>query len=685
MTKFLRWETACAVFLLNAATAMASPAQIFNTLASFNGTNGGNPYAAVIQATDGNFYGTTEHGGTSSAGAVFKITQAGVLTGLYSFCSQTNCPDGENPEAGLVQGTDGNFYGATSAGGISNAGTVFKITPAGALTTLHLFCSQTNCADGETPYSSLVQATDGNFYGTTFAGGTSNSGTVFKMTQAGVLTTLYSFCSQTNCTDGAAPIAALAQATDGDFYGTTEAGGANLKGTVFKITSAGGVTTLYSFCSQSNCLDGWMPQAGLAQGTDGNFYGVTYIGGTSNEGTVFKVTAAGALTTLYSFCSQTNCADGAFPYDAPLVQGPDGNFYGPTTDGGPPNSGTVFRITPAGALTTLYSLCSETKCADGGYPVAGLVQALNGGFYGTASGGGASNFGTVFSLSVGLFNFVSLGEQVDYFRERKADFAVWRPSSGTWYSTDGAGHSLTRPWGVSTDIPLVGDYDGDGKTDLAVWRPSNGTWYIIQSKTGQGVTKAWGESGDIPVPGDYDGDGKTDMAVWRPSTGTWYIIQSTTGKGVTKPWGESGDIPVPGDYDGDGKTDIAVWRPSNGTWYVILSSTGEVVTRPWGLSTDKPVAGDYDGDGKTDIAVWRPSNGTWYVILSSTGKGVTQPWGAAGDVPVPRDYDGDLKTDFAVWRPSNGTWYVIDSSTGKLVYKPWGAGTDVPINKPVGQ
>src|ERR1039457_2969177 len=329
---------------------------------------------------------------------------AQTLTTLYTFCSQTGCPDGDGPHAGLVQATNGDLYGTTWGGGVNGQGTVFKITQGGTLTTLYSFCSQTNCADGAYPYAGLVQAANGDLYGTTYFGGTNGQGTVFKITQGGTLTTLYSFCSQTNCTDGTGPYAGLVQAANGDFFGTTSNG----YDTVFKITPGGTLTTLYSFCSQTNCTDGATPYAGLVQAANGDLYGTAYNGGANGDlGTVFKITPTGTLTTLYSFCSQSGCTDGAHPAGG-LVQAADGDFYGTTSGGGAADLGTVFKITPSGTLTTLYTFCSQSGCTDGAYPYAGLAQDTNGDFYGTTYVGGANYDGTVFRLSVGLGPFVKI-------------------------------------------------------------------------------------------------------------------------------------------------------------------------------------------------------------------------------------------------------------------------------------
>jgi uncharacterized repeat protein (TIGR03803 family) len=212
--------------------------------------------------------------------------------------------------------------------------------------------------------------------------------------------------------DGAEPCAGLVQGIDGNFYGTTYVGGANDNGVVFKISPKGNLTTLYSFCSLASCTDGSNSFAPLVRGSDGNFYGTTADGGaTGCCGTVFKITPHGRLTTLYSFCSQSNCPDGGYPF-AGLIQGTDGMFYGTTGSGSlDSNYGTVFKISRGGSLTTLYSFCPQTGCDDGAYPFGGVIQATNGVFYGvTSAGGGDSNCsggcGTVFSLSIGLGPFV---------------------------------------------------------------------------------------------------------------------------------------------------------------------------------------------------------------------------------------------------------------------------------------
>ena len=409
MSKFKWGKKGIGVFLLWATAGVVLPAQTLTTLHSFNGTDGALPSARLVQATDGNFYGTTELGGgnigcgnPSGCGTVFTITPSGTLTTLYNFCSQINCADGSEPYAGLIQATDGNLYGTTAIGGASNSGTVFKISRNATLTTLHSF----DGADGYVP-NGLVQAANGNFYGTTNRGGsngfggicTNGCGTVFTITPSGTLTTLYFFGYWT---DGANSGAGLVQAANGNFYGTTLNGGPTEDGTVFTITPSGTLTTLHSFNYQT---EGVAPVSGLVQGGNGDFYGTTWVGGScliqGGCGTIFTITSSGTLTTLHAF----DATDGNSPLGG-VVRGTDGNFYGPTLGYGANGGGTVYKITPSGAFTTLYNFCSQSNCSDGSGPYAGLIQATDGQFYGTTQAGGANNDGTVFSLSVSLGPFV---------------------------------------------------------------------------------------------------------------------------------------------------------------------------------------------------------------------------------------------------------------------------------------
>jgi uncharacterized repeat protein (TIGR03803 family) len=397
----------CFVSVLCASAVITSPARGFKTLIDFNDVDGAASFTPLVQGIDGDFYGTTSGGGAANEGAVFKITPAGNLAILYNFCTEAGCVDGAEPFGGLTQATDGNLYGTTRMGGVFNSGSIFKVTRLGQFVSLYSFCAQAGCPDGAYPYAALVQSVDGNLYGTTQGGGAGNVGTVFKITTSGTLTTLHSF----GYTDGSPPQANLVQGLDGDFYGETAFGGSyGSYGTVFEINSNGKFKTLYSFCAESGCTDGANPYSGLVLGNDGNFYGTTSNGGAAIiYGTVFKITPHGQLTTLYSFCLQGYpCTDGSFPY-AGLVQATDGNFYGATTNGGSNDYGTLFAITPNGAMTTLHEFLNT----DGRYPFATLIQGTNGSFYGTTTQGGdltcdnGSGCGTVFRLSTGLSPFVS--------------------------------------------------------------------------------------------------------------------------------------------------------------------------------------------------------------------------------------------------------------------------------------
>jgi len=360
--------------------------QTLTTLHLFSGGNDGhNPAWGLVQGSDGYFYGTTADGDPEGGyGTIFQISSSGTLTTLYHFSGGA---DGGYPSSSLLEGTDGCFYGVTSSGGANGGyGTVFKVTSSGALTTSHSFSG----TDGNLPRGKLVQGKGGDFYGVTIEGGTNDLGTVFMITPAGTLTTLHMFGFDSK---GSQPYAGLAPQNNTCLYGTTEVGGANGGwGTVFKITTTGKMTSLYSF---SNDADGGNPFAALVKGRDGHFYGTTSSGGTNSNGSVFKISPAGKLKTLYRF---TGGSDGATP-EAALVRGTDGNFYGTTSYGGSSGLGTAFKITPAGTLTTLHEFGGGT---DGSLPYGGLVQGSDGSFYGTAWAGGTNDNGTVFKLTVPL-------------------------------------------------------------------------------------------------------------------------------------------------------------------------------------------------------------------------------------------------------------------------------------------
>ncbi len=382
-----------AILLVMAGRTSNADGQTVTNLHSFgsSSSDGKTPYAGLASGRDGNFYGTTTAGGTNNNGTIFRISPGGAYTNLYVFAGFPN--DGSIPYAGLALGNDGNLYGATYQGGTNNDGTLFRISTGGNYTNLYFFGGFH--FDGANPSGALASDGNGNFYGTTSLGGTNGDGTVFRISTGGNYTNLYSFGGPP--ADGEQPIAGLVQGSDGNFYGTTFFGGTNDDGTVFRISPNGSYTNLHFFAGHPG--DGASPYAGLAQGSDGNFYGTTVSGGTHNLGTVFKIAPSGSCMILYNFGGFAN--DGANP-SAGLVQGSDGNFYGMTDSGGtsPNGYGTAFRISPGGSYTNLYSFNGPPN--DGATPFGALAQGSDGNFYGAIRAGGTNNDGTVIKLTVSL-------------------------------------------------------------------------------------------------------------------------------------------------------------------------------------------------------------------------------------------------------------------------------------------
>ncbi len=351
---------------------------------------------SVIQGPDGNFYGTGG-GGANDLGQIFRMTSAGKTGTIYSFCSEPNCADGENPSAAPILGSDGNLYGAVLDGGNNHSGILYRATLGGKFTKLYAFCPASPCVDGQAP-TGLTEASDGNFYGTTVGGGNAaGSGTIFRISPAGKFTLLYTFCSRANCADGASPNFPPIAGSDGNLYGVTYSGGSAGGGVIYRLTPQGSYKVLYNFCSYSQsggCPTGSDPE-NIVQDSSGNLIGTTAFGGdTHNDGTIFELTPTNQYIVLHEF----NGVDGTVP-NMGLTLASDGNLYGMTQGGGSAGTGNLFEVTPAGEFTSLYSF-SPTRGYD---PFAGpLFQATNGNFYGTTIYGPTINSGTMFRFANGL-------------------------------------------------------------------------------------------------------------------------------------------------------------------------------------------------------------------------------------------------------------------------------------------
>jgi uncharacterized repeat protein (TIGR03803 family) len=346
-----------------------------------NGINsdGANPDSSLIEDAKGNFFGTALGGGVNGDGTVFEINGSGEFSMIAAFAGS----NGSQPYAGLIQYSDGNLYGTTVTGGADLDGTVFQVTEGGSITNLASF----DGGNGANPLASLVLGEDGNFYGTTQAGGANGDGAVFYVTPAGDLTAVASF----NGTDGAQPYGSLIAGSNGVFLGTASVGGANNGGAVFSFTSVGGLSLLDSFpLSGDSDSEGSNPTSGLTLGSDGDYYGTTNTGGAYDYGTIFKVTASGSLQTICSFDGE----NGAYPYSG-VTEGPDGDFYGAAPEGGANNDGVVFQLTPAGKLTAIVSF----EGGNGAFPLGALTLGADGSLYGTTQQGGANGTGTVFKVT----------------------------------------------------------------------------------------------------------------------------------------------------------------------------------------------------------------------------------------------------------------------------------------------
>jgi uncharacterized repeat protein (TIGR03803 family) len=602
--------SAGAVLTINSFTAAGVS---ISTLYSFTGGTDGAFPNGLMQETNGDFYGTTQNGGaTNSGGTIFQMSPAGALTTLSLF---SNTSGGLNPTAALVQAPDGNLYGTTEHGNSTGGGDLFKITTNGVRTRLVVFTG----ANGSAPYRSLVVGPDGGIYGTTLGGGANKEGAIFRITTNAAFTLLASF----NGLNGYNPNE-LVSGADGNLYGTTLDGGTYDDGTVYQVTTNGTLTSLASFGYASG---GYLPYAGLVLMPNGNFLGTTYEGGAYGFGTVFQITPDGAVTVVYSF---TGGGDGGHP-SAALIGGTDGNFYGTTSRGGACQDGTVFRMSPNGALFSLVQFDGY----DGANPLAALVQGSDGNLYGTTQNGGVAGAGVIFRVNINSPGLQISAQPIaqDAYLGANVFFSVAVIGNAPFaYQWKENGTNLTDGGNISGSATRV-------LTILNVGLANSGLYSVLVTNTGNSVLSDGAALGVIESPPQITMQpASQDLLVGESALFTVTVVGDLP---LSYQWQENGtNLTDGGQVSGSASSALTInnlVETNNGIYSVIISnaiasatSEGAVLTVFALSSTGTTVAALHSFTGGDDGGV---PNG---LVLGANGLlyGTTQNGGAYGDGTV---------------------------------------------------